>query len=290
MASIINHEIIDVHLHNFTGLDHADAVMRDIEYLHGKGVSHLVVIGSVNLHLDAEVAWNLVPPFIENRGNERLHDMDDLLELARIANGVILPLVDTRYLSGDLPATLRHYIGKGAKGIKGVYLADEHNDLRIGNVPAALGITLEQYLRREWEVFAFAEENDLPLLYHMDSRRYGDVMEALLKDFPRVRVNFPHFGIGRKAFSSFMDRYPNIFTDFAGMITHIRSAPDSYRDFINHYSDRVCFASDVCLYQAAASADYIEMVRELRLPEDVEHRVFTENPRRFLGSAINQTG
>ena len=117
----------------------------------------------------------------------------------------------------------------------------------------------------------------------MDANRYGDVMQAILEDFPRLRINFPHFGIGRRAFSAILDRYPNVYTDIAYMLPHMQNNPESYRDFICHYPDRVCFGSDALLYQPEIVLEYIDLVRSLQLPEKVETQVFSGNPRSFLG-------
>jgi hypothetical protein len=279
-------EIIDVHLHCFTGRQHAETVARAVRKLRGEGIRHLAVVGLVNTHLDAEAMWKLIPSYVENRGDPLFNEVEDLLELALLNDSVILPFVDTRHLWGDVQRTLQGYVERGFRGIKGIYLADDGNDLGVGNVPETFGISLAQYQQREWEIFAFAEANDMPLLYHMDARRYGDVMKALLDDFPRLRVDFAHFGIGRSAFRSFLDRYPNVYTDIASMLPHIRNNPAGYRDFILHYPDRVCFGSDAFLYQPDIVLDYIKLVRELNLGEEVESRLLWENPARFLGSVL----
>lgn len=280
-------DIIDVHMHCFTGRQHAADVARDIEKLRREGLRQMVVVGLVNTHLDSEAMWNLIPDYVENRGDPHFHEAEDLLELTRSSYPVIVPLVDTRHLWGDVPTALHGYIKQGFRGIKGIYLPDKENDLGIGNVPETFNISLEQYRRREWEIFSFAQDHDLPVLYHMDTRRYGDVMMALLDDFPQVRVDFAHLGIGRKAFSTILDRYPNVYTDIAGLLPHIRNNPSSYRDFILHYPDRVCFGSDAFLYQPETVLDYIGVVKDLKLPEEIEARVFSGNPARFLGRALH---
>ncbi len=284
---IMPQEIIDVHMHCFTGPRHAAAVARDLETLRRNGLRHMVVAGLVNTCLDAKDIWKLMPDYVATRGDTHFHEADDLLELTRLSDRVIVPFVDTRYLWGDVPTLLRGHVEQGFRGIKGIYLPDNENDLGVGNVPDAFGGTLEQYHRREWDIFSYAQAHDLPLLYHMDARRYGDVMTALLDDFPRVRVDFAHLGIGRKAFSKILDRYPHVYTDIAALLPYMRENPASYRDFIVHYRDRVCFGSDVFLYRADAVLDYISVVRELKLPEEIEADVFSGNPRRFLGGALH---
>ncbi len=106
---------------------------------------------------------------------------------------------------------------------------------------------------------------------------------TLLDDFPRLRINFPHFGIGRKAFSKILDAYPNVYTDIAYMLPHIQRNPVRYSDFIQHYPDRICFGSDALLYQPEIVFDYIELVKSLNLPNELESKVLSGNPRSFLG-------
>jgi len=282
-------EIIDVHCHCFTGLRQAEIVKQGLEVLRKSGLSHMAVMGLVNTQLDEQRIWELIPDYVESLGDPLFNEAADLMELTRQNGEVLFPMVDTRYLFGNVPSLLNGYIKQGFRGIKGIYLADNGNDLGVGNVPDTFGISLKQYQQREWEIFAFAEANDLPVLYHMDARRYGDVMRAMLDDFPRLRVDFAHFGIGRSAFRKILDRYPNVYTDIASMLPYIKSDPVSYVDFISHYSDRVCFGSDAFLYQFETVLDYVHLVRELKLPEDIADKVFSENPRRFLGQALEKT-
>lgn len=283
---VLSSGIIDVHTHCFVRVGDADKLSRGLEALQKEGLRHLAVLGLVNTHLDSRRAWDLIPGYVEDRGDPLLHEAENLLELVRMTGPVLLPFVDTRHLWGDVPTLLQGYMFRGFRGVKGIYLGDDENDVGVRSVPDTLGITLEQYHRREWEIFAFAQAHDLPLLYHMDARRKADLMKALLDDFPGVRVNFPHFGIGRSAFRKMLDRYPNVYTDIAAMLPHIQGDPSGYRDFIMHYSDRVCFASDALLYAPEVIGDYIRTVRDLKLPEEMETRVFSGNPERFLGSAL----
>ena len=283
MARADNPEIIDVHCHCFAGRQQTPQVAAGLARLRAAGVSRMAVMGLVNTCFNLQEIQPLIPEGFENLGNPLFYEADDLLQFTRDSGGMLFPVVDTRCLKGDVSTLLQGYVAQGFRGIKGLYLADDGNDLRVASVPEVFGISLKQYHQREWQIFAFAEAHDLPVLYHMDANRYGDVMRALLDDFPRLRINFPHFGIGRKAFSQILDRYPNVYTDIAYMAPHIRNNPASYINFINHYPERVCFGSDALLYQPEIVLEYIGLVRSLQLPEELEAGVFSTNPRRFLG-------
>ncbi len=282
-SQVTGQEIIDVHCHFFAGMGQAERVSHGLAQLRKEGVSHMAVMGLVNTSLNAQDVWKLIPEGFENLGDPLFNEADNLLQFAQQNGSMLFPMLDTRMLNGEIQSFLHKHLLRGFRGIKGLYLADEGNDLGVSSVPSTFGISLKQYHQREWEVFAFAEANDLPVLYHMDANRNADVMLAILEDFPHLRINFPHFGIGRKAFRKILDRYPNVYTDIAFMLPHIQNNPASYSDFIYHYQNRVCFGSDALIYQPEIVLDYIELVRSLRLSEEVETKVFSENPRRFLG-------
>lgn len=278
-----NQEIIDVHCHCFAGRQQAEQVQAGLARLRAAGVRQLAVMGLVNTRFARADIRRLIPEGFDNLGDPLFDEADDLLGFTDASRGMLFPMVDTRSLADDVPGLLQTYVTRGFRGIKGLYLVDDGNDLRVAGIPEVYGISLAHYHRREWQVFAFAEANDLPVLYHMDANRHGDVMRAILDDFPRLRINFPHFGIGRKAFGKILESYANVFTDIAYMAPHIRNNPASYRDFICHYPDRVCFGSDALLYQPEIVLEYIELVRSLKMPEELESRVLAGNPRRFLG-------
>ncbi len=276
-------EIVDVHCHCFAGVGQAGMVSRGLAQLRKAGVSHMAVMGLVNTSLNAQDVWKLIPEGFENLGDPLFNEADELLEFSQQNDPMLFPMLDTRMLSGAVSSFLQEHLNRGFRGIKGLYLADDGNDLALASVPETFGISLEQYHQREWEIFAFAEANELPVLYHMDANRYGSVMRALLDDFPRLRINFPHFGIGRKAFGKILDRYPNVYTDIAYMMPHMQNSPASYCDYISHYEDRVCFGSDALIYQPEIVLDYVRLVRSLKLPVEIEDKVFSANPRSFLG-------
>ena len=281
-------EIIDVHLHCFAGQGQTEIVSSGLARLREAGVRHLAVMGLVNPSLNEQDVWKLIPEGFPNLGGPLFNEAEDLLKFTRQNGTLLFPMLDTRCFNGEVPAMLQDYLQRGFQGIKGLYLGDDGNDLGLHSVPDTFGISLKQYQQREWEIFAFAEANQLPVLYHMDAKRYNDVMRAILDDFPRLRINFPHFGISRRALSKILDRYANVYTDIAYMLPHIQSDPTSYSDFISHYPDRVCFGSDALLYQPDIVLAYIELVRDLKLPAQIEAKVFSENPRRFLGRALGQ--
>lgn len=279
-------KVIDVHTHCFTTRREAARVGAGLAALGAEGLRHIVAVGLVNTELPREEAQRLVPGWVENRGDPCLNEAGDLLALAAEHGPAILPFVDTRHLPADPAPRLRAYVAQGFAGFKGLYLPDGRNDLGVPGIPEVLGLTAEAYRRREWEIFACAEELGSPVVYHIDARRHGEVLGALLTDFPSVRLDAAHLGLGRRAFAAFLERHPNLYTDLASLLPHARQDPKGYRDFLLHFPDRVCFGTDAFLYDLEAAKPYVHLVAELGLPAELEAAVFWDNPVRFLGSAL----
>lgn len=275
-------EIIDVHTHCFTSRGNAGRVREGLKGLKARGLSRMVTVGQVNEHLDEERAWGLIPPQVAERNGSNLYEVEDLLAISEEVKPAIIPFVDLRHFIGEVAPALDGWMAQGFKGLKGIYLPDEGNDLGTRGIPETLGISLAAYQRREWEIFDYANANDLPLLYHLDAKRYGGFLEELLADFPSVRVNVPHLGVSRKAFAGILDRHENVFTDIAFLAEHMKKDLKGYGEFIAHYADRVCFGTDAFLHSLEAVADYIDVVEALKLPPRAEEALFSSNPRRYL--------
>jgi len=283
MEHPLTREIIDVHCHSLAGPQQEQLIASGLAKLRQAGVSRQVVMCLVNTSFTAEEMAGLIPAGFDNCGDPRCYEVDTLLRLVQQSEGMLLPMVDTRCMTGNPTERLQEYLARGFKGIKGLYLAEAGNDLKLSSIPELFGITPREFHDREWEIFGFAEANELPVLYHMDVNRYQDVALAILRDFPRLRINFPHFGISRKAIRKLFDSSSNVYTDIAYMRPHIVKDPQSYKDFIQHYPDRVCFGTDALLYQPEIVLQYIDLVRSLQLTEDLETGVFSTNPRNYLG-------
>jgi predicted TIM-barrel fold metal-dependent hydrolase len=89
----------------------------------------------------------------------------------------------------------------------------------------------------------------MPILIHVDLRRYGDFVGEMVGSYPKTNFNIPHFGFSRKAISSLLDKYPNCYTDMSSLISFMEKDPVSYKSFIQQYQDRILFGSDAVIGQ-----------------------------------------
>ncbi len=107
-------------------------------------------------------------------------------------------------------------------------------------------------------IYAYAEENRLPILYHVNINNYGDELENILGRYPDLTVSIPHFMVSSRNLDklrSFFDRHPNVYTDLsfghepfmAAGFRRISNDIEKYRAFIEEYANRFLFGADMVL-------------------------------------------
>lgn len=106
--------------------------------------------------------------------------------------------------------------------------------------------------------YAYVEENRLPLIFHVNSAKYQEEFENVLKLYPDMPVICPHFCLTSKnlqRLSYLFDTYPNLSTDisfgsesyFFEGLARLSESPETYREFITKYADRFFYGTDVVI-------------------------------------------
>lgn len=138
-------------------------------------------------------------------------------------------------------------------------------------------------------IYAYAEKNKLPLLYHINITKYQDELERVLQDYPDLVVSVPHYmvsSIELDRVTDLLDRYPNLYTDIsfgspeylAAGFRRISKNPKKYGNFINEYKDRILFGADMVL-TSAQNKDLDFMDETLKCYKDLlEERTFECRP------------
>jgi predicted TIM-barrel fold metal-dependent hydrolase len=104
--------------------------------------------------------------------------------------------------------------------------------------------------------YDYMQEQSLPLIFHVNSAKYQDEFEAVLKLYPDMKVICPHFCLtssNLQRLSYLFDTYPNLHTDIsfgdeeflAEGLERISADPLKYKEFIEKYSDRFFFGTDI---------------------------------------------
>ena len=126
------------------------------------------------------------------------------------------------------------------------------------------------------ELFAYLEERQIPVLYHVGDPRefwsaetappfarengwiyddppfdqYYDEIDGLLTKFPRLRVLFPHFFFlsdDLPRLARFLEKWPNVWLDITPgteMYYNFSRNPAAARDFFLRFQDRILWGTD----------------------------------------------
>ncbi|KKR25128.1 MAG: hypothetical protein UT55_C0049G0004 [Candidatus Peregrinibacteria bacterium GW2011_GWE2_39_6] len=219
-----------------------------------------------------------------------------------------LNLHDPSYLE-----TAKACVASGAKGFK---LYDGHTFFYDSNLPLNDPSLLPLY--------KYAEENKLPLIFHVNSGEYQQEFEAILAQFPKLNVACPHFCVSSKnlqRLSYLFDNYPNLYTDISfgseqlmvEGIQRISQNPNPYQEFITKYADRFLYATDVVVTDYEGKDEqwltsvyqlYRDLLEKEKISTDLNEnlngiaglhldyatlqQIYTSNWDRFMGN--NQNG
>jgi len=274
-------DYFDAHIHFFYqgSLDTLRDVYLDLEGLRG---------GSMIILEEAperrEQLYMMVPRAYHHMVSEEIWDpAPGFMQWFESLNGLqIIPYLDTRFFEQEQVDRLDTYVGKGYRGVKILYIPEEDTVIGVEGWQR----TYQRSVRRSENLMAdlirHSNGLNLPVLFHVDLRRYGDYMDDLLTAYPEVRFNIPHFGSSRKKMAEFMARYPNCYTDFSSLLPFMKESPSAYRDFIVEFSDRVLFGSDATFGWPSMITEYVDFIRDF-LEGEVRNRVVKTNFERFHG-------
>ena len=110
-------------------------------------------------------------------------------------------------------------------------------------------------------VYELCQDRCVPILFHVNTGKYGDEFERVLTKFPRLKIICPHLCLSTmdtKRFEHFMDKYPRLHTDISlgvmpilkEVLTRFSQHPDKYRNLIVKYQDRIFFGTDIVITDA----------------------------------------
>ncbi|BBO77845.1 hypothetical protein DSCW_52620 [Desulfosarcina widdelii] len=176
---------------------------------------------------------------------EILHRQKDSIHILKKEKGTaIVPFLDARYIETDIERKFRMYHEQGFRGLKLLYVPEEDKVSKFGGMENAFGRSLAQSEKVTSMLVDCASYYGMPVLMHVDLRRYAEFTENLLKNHPRTSFNIAHFGFSRRKIAPLLDRYPNCYTDMASLVPYIKKQPSAYLDFVKHYRERILYGSD----------------------------------------------
>ncbi len=217
---------------------------------------------------------HLVTPELMTPAEELLDWMSGLAPLKMYS------YLDTRFFTPRHVADLDRYIRKGYAAVKVLYIPEEDEFIGVEGWERALGRKLSDSEQLIADLAAGCDRLNLPMLFHVDLRRYGSFTEDLVESYPNIRFNIPHFGSSRKKMADFLNRFENVYTDFSSLLPFMQQAPEAYLEFIEEFSDRVLFGSDATFGLPNMVEEYVEYIEGF-LEGDLKDRVVRRNFEKF---------
>jgi len=212
---------------------------------------------------------------------------------------------------------VQDYVKRGADGIK-LYLG---HGAGTGKGPFH-SMPLDD--PRMLPIYKWAEQIQLPLLFHVNLIKYYDEFIRVMEANPLLKVCIPHFGLHKNTekrltrLASIFSRYPNVYTDisFGHEDFHIEGFETlskwrtRSKEFIDKHADRIMFGTDMVL-EKTKTREYIENTLRsymqwienkdfcffykpdypmwgLHLSEESLRKIYWHTPRKFL--SIDDTG
>jgi len=198
------------------------------------------------------------------------HDNNEYLcRIAREHPGRYYAFVTFDPEEPDIVRKLEEYLGKGATGVK-LYAGHGAN---TGDGRPFHVCPLDH--PRLLPLYEYCQVHRVPIVYHINMRKYAKEAYRVLQRYPELPVIIPHFALWSgllPKLDRLLDTYPNVMTDISfgwwysvpGLKRISNAAPGRilkkgqipFRDFMIKHQDRIMFGTDVVVTEAGSkSAD-----------------------------------
>ena len=254
-------------------------VPKFLEAMKQNGVVKTVIVGSP----EATILTGRQGFFGEEKYNE---------EVLKIANNypenfIAFPTLNVR--DPQKLEKLKDYLSRGGKGLKLYSGHTLFHDLPLDD-------------ESMMSVYQYCEENQIPILFHVNAGKFQDEFENVLKKFPRIKIICPHFCLSTIAIDRFeylMDTYPGLYTDLSfGFIDFLKAGllrisqdPEKMRRAILKYQDRIFFGTDMVVTSAQyKTVEWLSGVtRAYRdMLEKEQYSFFATDPVTLRGLHLNR--
>lgn len=276
-------EYYDVHVHFFYDCS-LEELRQRLALLNQKGLGGINVLVIHEFPAERETCLKMIPGAYHSHVTPKaLEHQKDPLEVVNLMHPLkIVPFLDARFMENRIEEKIRVYRKRGFQGIKLLYVPEEDETFQIGGMEKAFGRPPKQSEKITSLIIEEASALGMPILMHVDLRRYGDFVEEMIRSHPKTSFNLPHFGFSRKAMALLLNRYPNCYTDMSSLISYMEKEPTSYKNFIEHYQDRILFGSDAVIGQPEAILSALAFMRRFLVDPDLFHKITNKNYLHYM--------
>jgi len=276
-------EYYDAHIHFFYDCS-LHELQQKIGLLEKTGLAgiNILVISEFPAEIDAYL--KMIPgayhPFVTREALENQKDPFAVMNLPRPLK--IVPFLDARFMENHIEDKIKMYKQKGFKGLKLLYVPKEDTTLCIGGMEKTFGRTCKESEKITSLIIGEASSQGMPILMHVDLRRYGDFVEEMVRSYPGTHFNIPHFGFSRRAMSLLLDKYSNCYTDMSSLTSFMEKEPASYKSFIQQNQDRVLFGSDAVIGQPEMVQSTLEFINRFLEDMEIFHKLVNKNYMNYM--------
>ncbi len=268
----------DVHIHFFYQCSPAD-LKRILNRLEEIGFAGINVLVLAEFPTPIDTVLKMIPgEYHASVNEESLGHQEDVFDVVNMPQRLkILPFLDARFIETKIEQKIKTYRQKGFEGLKLLYVPEEDVDLGIVGMEKTFGRVRKQSEKITSALVEKASAEGMPVLIHVDLRKYGDFVAEMIESFPETNFNIAHFGFSRRAVSALLDKYPNCYTDMSSLESFMEKDPVSYRNFMKRYQDRILFGSDALISEPERVESTLRFVNRFLEDEEVFHRVVNKN-------------
>lgn len=276
-------EYYDAHIHFFYNCS-LHELQQKIELLEKIGLAGINILAISEFPAEINAYLKMIPgdyhPFVTREAIENQRDPFAVMNLPRHLK--IVPFLDARFMENDIEEKMKMYRQRGFKGLKLLYVPEEDTVFQIDGMENAFGRTCKQSEKITSLIIEQASSQGMPILMHVDLRRYGNFVEEMIRSYPGTHFNIPHFGFSRRAMSLLLDQYPNCYTDMSSLTSFLEKEPASYKSFIQQYQDRILFGSDAVIGQPERVQSTLKFMNRFLEDMEIFHKLVNKNYMNYM--------
>lgn len=268
----------DVHIHFFYQCS-SNELKHIFDRFEKMGIVGINVLVVAEFPTQINTVLEMIPgTYHESITRESLENQKDPFDAINLPHHLkLVPFLDARFIETNIEEKIKTYRQRGFKGIKLLYVPEEDTTLQIGGMEKTFGRTRKQSEKITSLIIEKASSRGMPILMHVDLRKYGDFVAEMIRTYPGTNFNIAHFGFTRRAIAVLLEKYPNCYTDMSSLESFMIKDPLSYKSFMKRYQDRILFGSDALISEPERVESTLQFINRFLEDEEVFHKLVNKN-------------
>jgi predicted TIM-barrel fold metal-dependent hydrolase len=277
-TEILGMKYYDAHVH-FVYQCSLNELSQAFDLFEKNGLAGINILVLAEFPSEMDTVRKMIPgefhPSVTQESLENQKDPFAVINLPRHLK--VVPFLDARFIENNIEEKIKTYRQRGFKGLKLLYVPEEDAVLRVGGMEKAFGRTRKESEKITSLIIEKASFQGMPVLIHVDLRKYGDFIDEMIGTYPQINFNIAHFGFSRRAISVLLEKYPNCYTDTSSLESFMEKNPLSYKSFMKRYQDRILFGSDALIGEPERVESTLQFINRFTGDEEVFQKLVSKN-------------